>query len=186
MSSPTPTFPGIGGNVDGPDEPDEVGLDLPKEETELSLLVAEINAPQEAEAEELWAIPGRPGWHARYRHILDYHDLDRITKAATKKSRTGRGGGEPEIDALRVASTLLAKFNTGLLRNGRELVVKGETVTFAHPALLEELGLGRGAVRDAVLKIYGKHVHVLAHGNKLSEVSGWLDPEAGDEDPTEL
>lgn len=156
-------------------------------------MVADLSAPVEVK-EVLWSMPHRAGWSARYRHIMDYDDVERATKAADRARRKpNRKPGDSDINGLVASSIMLATHNTGILRNGREWTDNGDPVTFSHPLFIQMMdraaqAQGKDPVKkasQACIIAYGADADVLKHGNRLQEVSGWAGGD-DDEDPTEV
>lgn len=156
-------------------------------------MVADLAAPV-AVTEVLWGLPHRPGWHARYRHIEDYDEIERATKAADRARRKpNRKPGDIDINGLVASSILLATHNTGILRNGHAWMHEGEPVTFTSPLFIETMSRaaqaqGKDPIRkasEAAVMAYGWDADVLNHGNRLQEVSGWSGGD-DDSDPTEV
>lgn len=121
-------------------------------------------------------VPGRAGWTVRYRADVEMPKL-----AAWRKKSADRSMPDG-IDELKLCLTILADQCEALLKDGREVEDDdGGLLTFATPAFLELIGVGRSV--EAVRKWYGVDGRVVAAAQEVMNASGYGE-DAIREDPT--
>lgn len=128
-------------------------------------------------ADVVLEVPGRPGYAVRYGTTIDYEELSAWRKRAKDKSSPSG------VDELRLAAIILANRCTGIIRQGTEVLVDGEPLTFARRELQELVDAG--SAREAVIRLYGRDPHVMATAGEVLREAGYDDDVASaGEDPT--
>lgn len=172
--------PGVAGELGarpastiGPEERHAVDdLDRPRPTPER--VAAEIATPLDALRDEVTAelaetttleIPGRPGYGVRFSLNID-HPMLGLWRKKAKDSQQPEG-----IDELKWACIILAAQAEAIVRNGDELVLDGEPVTFSSRPLLELLGAREA--HQAVRKLYGRDAHIVNTAYVLLELAGY-------------
>lgn len=171
-TDPTPTFGRTGRLDDTPADPDVAPVAAANPLDFLRLELAE-----EVTTDDLVLdVPGRPGYAVRYGTVVRFEEVEAWRKRASDK--------KGNADALRLGAIILANRCHAIIRNGVELEVDGEVVTFAHDAILEATGTHRAV--DAVVAFYGRDPHVLTAADAVLAEAGFGDvvSEADELDPT--
>jgi hypothetical protein len=123
----------------GPFRPDDEPA--PVETTPLEELKSEAAASVPS---ELFPIPGRDGWAARYRIAVSDRELEKFAEA-------GKVKGKPSNT--KTCAVALGVLNLGLERNGEPVILDGKPATFRSRPFLDSLGVS--TVAEAVLKVHG-------------------------------
>ncbi len=182
------------------DDPEPVDLSPdpaePVEEvTVLDELRAELKKKASAGDTGRWPVDTRPGYALTYSLGVKDAVVKQALRQAAPTNRAGRRGrGAPtsgadlsQADEVHFLSIVLARYCTGLYREGKLLAVQpGEPLTFRSPAFLEMIEEAESA-SEAVRHFYGEDGPLLAHGRELLERSGVTRAgveEEQDEDPT--
>lgn len=164
--TPTATF-GMAGRIADPDlapagDPDVTPVGAANA---LDFLRREL-AEEVTTEDVVLDVPGRPGYAVRYGTVVRFEEVEAWRKRASDK--------KGNADTLRLAAIILANRCHAIIRNGTELEVDGEAVTFAHDAILEATGTHRAV--DAVVAFYGRDPHVMVAADAVLAEADELDP----------
>lgn len=153
--------------------PDEVPLEGPGTEetdttrrTALDEVAAELTAEVEADRVTI-PVPGRPGWAIVCHANIDGDTLGRWAKASSDKSQADG------VNAVALASRIVAATNVAVMRNDEELAHNGDPVTLRSAKLLELLGVDRPI--DGARKLFGVDGHLIQAGTRVTREAGYGD-----------
>ena len=142
----------------------------------LASLVSEVEKEVGSE-EATFPVPGRPGYAVRYDTAISLEEVDHWRRGALRGKKSG------DADPVLLAAIELASKSVAIIRNGEEVVDDdGDVVTFRSKSLLDALDVTKAA--DAVLKLYGRDIHVTQTANALLRRAGFGDTVEEIEDPT--
>lgn len=136
----------------------------PVRSTALEALRAELTAETDDDL-ILLSVPSRKGYAVRFSAKVPYEQYARWTKRAEDRSMPGG------VNLLRLAGIVLANTCRGIVRNGEDVVLDGEPVTFTSKALQEMLGSSDAVGTVAVF--YGNDGHVISSGTEVINAAGY-------------
>lgn len=126
-------------------------------------------------------VPERPGVSIEF----DPNIEDPMLTAWRKRSihEDPRDG----VNALKLASIVLASQATAFTINGRRVMSDGHPLTFASQEVWSMVSPPAGSSTEAVIRLYGVHAHVIQSGEEVLRAAGYGGLiEREDADPTVL